>query len=198
MTSFQLRDPTSPDFWSERLQQNHTPWDRGAVPLALQDYVARHPEPRHVLIPGCGSGHEVAYLSAAGWEVSAIDFSAAAVGAARAALGPWAERVQQADFFSFVPATPLQMIYERAFFCALPRRLWPALASHWAELLPAGGLLVGFFYFDQAPKGPPFGASPQQLGELLTPAFERIEDAPVADSLPLFRDKERWQVWRRR
>lgn len=198
MTSFQLRDPSSPDFWSERFEQNFTPWDRGAVPLALRDYVARHPQPQRILIPGCGVGHEVAYLAQAGWDVCAIDFSAAAVAAARAALGPWATRVQQADFFTHVPAAPLQMIYERAFLCALPRRMWPALAARWAELLPPGGLLAGFFYFDDAPKGPPFGIAPQQLEQLLAPAFERIEDAPVSDSILPFRDKERWQVWRRR
>ncbi len=198
MTSFQLRDPASPDFWSERFEQHFTPWDRGAVPLALQEYVARDPQPRRVLIPGCGVGHEVAYLSAAGWEVCAIDFSAAAVAAARAALGQWARRVQQADFFTYEPPGPLQMIYERAFLCALPRRLWPALAARWAELLPPGGLLAGFFYFDEAPKGPPFGTSPEQLQALLAPAFERIEDAAVHDSILPFRGKERWQIWRRR
>lgn len=196
--NLQTRDPSSPDFWSERFEQKFTPWDRGAVPQALRDYVAREPQPRHVLIPGCGVGHEVAYLSEAGWEVSAIDFSAAAVAAARAALGPWAGRVQQADFFTYQPAAPLQMIYERAFLCALPRRLWPALAARWAELLPPGGLLAGFFYFDEAPKGPPFGATPAQLAELLEPAFLRIEDTAVDDSILPFRDKERWQVWRRR
>ena len=59
--NLQTRDPSSPDFWSERFEQNFTPWDRGAVPQALRDYVAREPQPRHVLIPGCGVGHEVAY-----------------------------------------------------------------------------------------------------------------------------------------
>jgi SAM-dependent methyltransferase len=196
--TLQLRDPTSPDFWTERFEQNFTPWDRGGVPLALQQYVARQPQPRTVLIPGCGIGHEVAYLSAAGWDVSAIDFSAAAVASARAALGPWASRVQQADFFTFVPPAPLQMIYERAFLCALPRHRWPALAARWAELLPSGAALAGFFYFDDAPKGSPFGLAPEQLEALLAPAFERIEDAPVTDSIATFSGKERWQVWCRR
>lgn len=196
--ALQLRDPTSPDFWTERFEQNFTPWDRGGVPLALQQYIARQPQPGTVLIPGCGTGHEVAYLSAAGWDVYAIDFSAAAVATARAALGPWAARVQQADFFTFVPPAALQLVYERAFLCALPRHMWLALAARWAELLPSGAALAGFFYFDESPKGPPFGLAPGQLETLLETDFERIEDAPVSDSIAVFSGKERWQVWRRR
>jgi len=36
------------------------------------------------------------------------------------------------------------------------------------------------------------------LRDLLEPAFERLEDRPVGDSLPVFAGKERWQLWRRR
>lgn len=32
---------------------------------------------------------------------------------------------------------------------------------------------------------------------LLSRAFDRIEDAPVADSIPVFAGRERWQIWRR-
>ncbi|MGV0951899.1 MAG: hypothetical protein ACOYB3_14615, partial [Azonexus sp.] len=50
----------------------------------------------------------------------------------------------------------------------------------------------------EQPKGPPFGILPEQLDELLTPNFTRIEDAAVDDSIPVFSGRERWQVWRRR
>lgn len=196
--TFQSRDPSDQAFWSERFEQHFMPWDKGGVPAALQDFVARSARNAVVLIPGCGCAYEVAYLSEAGWDVTAIDFSAAAVAAARALLGPWAARVEEADFFTFTPEKPLDLIYERAFLCALPRPMRAAIAARWAALLPAGGLLAGFFYFDDAPKGPPFGIAPDELGALLTPYFERIEDQPVADSIPAFEGKERWQVWRRR
>lgn len=197
MPIFQSRDPSDQAFWSERFEQNFMPWDKGGVPAALQDFVARTAHEAVALIPGCGRAYEVAYLSEAGWEVTAIDFSAAAVAAARALLGRWAARVEQADFFTFTPAKPLDLIYERAFLCALPRPMRAGIAARWAALLPAGGLLAGFFYFDGAPKGPPFGIAPDELDALLTPYFERIEDLPATDSIPAFEGKERWQVWRR-
>lgn len=194
--SFECRDPSAPGFWSERFEQGFLPWDRGGVPAHLLEFVAGAGRPYVTLIPGCGTGYEVACLSEAGWEVAAIDFSAAAVEAARKALGPWAGRVVQADFFEFVPAMPVELIYERAFFCALPPHLRQAIVTRWAELLAPGGLLAGFFFFDEAPKGPPFGISPAELEALLSPFFERIADAPVTDSLPVFAGRERWQVWR--
>jgi hypothetical protein len=76
--------------------------------------------------------------------------------------------------------------------------MWPKVAARWAELLAPGGLLAGFFYFDDALKGPPFGIDRSALDALLTPGFECVEDAAVSDSIPVFAGKERWMVWQRR
>ncbi|MDB5763780.1 MAG: SAM-dependent methyltransferase [Herminiimonas sp.] len=197
MPTFQTGDPSAPAFWTERFERNFMPWDRGGVPAALEQFVAAAPGPMVALIPGCGIGYEVAYLSEAGWDVTAIDFSPAAVAAAQAALGPWAGRVLEADFFTFVPQKPIEMIYERAFLCALPRRKWERVVQRWAELLPVDGLLAGFFFFDAALKGPPFGADRDELQALLRPYFVLTDNQAVNDSIAVFKGRERWQVWRR-
>lgn len=194
---FDSRDPLAPEFWSERFEKNFTPWDRAGVPKALQDFVASAPHPLSTLIPGCGSGYEVACMAEAGWDVTAIDFSSAAVEAARRLQPRHAARIVQADFFSFEPTRPPDLIYERAFLCALPRDKWPAIVQRWANLLQPGALLAGFFFFDEALKGPPFGASAGTLEALLTPYFDRVDDQAVSDSVAVFAGKERWQVWRR-
>lgn len=198
MPDFATRDPRSPDFWDERFEQGFTPWERGGVPQALRDFVAASPRPLATLIPGCGSAFELAYLCDAGWDAVAIDFSPAAVEKGRAVAGQWRERVELADFFAWQPRTPVELIYERAFLCAMPPAMWPQVAARWAGLLPAGGLLAGFFFFDDAPKGPPFGTTRAGLDALLAPHFDCIEDAAVSDSIPVFVGKERWMVWRRR
>jgi SAM-dependent methyltransferase len=198
MAEFSRRDPLQPGFWDERFERGFTPWDRGGVPDALRDFVARAGQPLRTLIPGCGSAWELAFLSEAGWEATAIDFSPAAVAQAKAAVGPWASRVQEADFFAWQPARPLDLIYERAFLCALPRAMWSQLAERYAALLPAGAQLAGFFFFDEAAKGPPFGTSREQLHALLDPHFVLIDDQAVNDSIPVFAGKERWQRWQRR
>lgn len=190
--------PEHPDFWCKRFGEGVTPWDAGKVPNALADFVARQPVPLNTLIPGCGSGWEAACLADHRWPVTALDFSPTAVARAREVLADFAVDLVCDDFFKWQPAQPLQLIYERAFLCALPRKLWDDWARRVAELLPPGGLLAGFFFLCEQPKGPPFGILPEQLEALLAPNFVQIEDREVDDSIPVFAGRERWQIWQRR
>lgn len=193
---FATRDPNTAAFWDERFRQGFTPWDQAGVPAALASFAART-APVPVFVPGCGNAHEVGWLAQAGWTVRAIDFSADAVAAARSQLGPHAALVEQADFFSYRPPFVPGWIYERAFLCALPPARRADYASRMAELLEPGGLLAGFFFFDDTPKGPPFGIARAGLDALLSPSFELIEDEAVDDSIPVFAGRERWMSWRR-
>ena len=63
-----------------------------------------------------------------------------------------------------------------------------------------GGELAGFFYLDDNERGPPFGISAAALRGLLDPAFELEQDLaiPAEQSIPVFKGKEVWQVWKRR
>jgi thiopurine S-methyltransferase len=190
--------PEHPDFWCKRFGEGVTPWDAGKVPDAFADFISRQPLPLNTLIPGCGSAWEAAHLADIGWPVTALDFSPVAIEKAREILGSAPVDLVCADFFTFVPARPIGLIYERAFLCALPRKLWDDWSRRIAELLPSGGILAGFFFVCEQPKGPPFGILPDQLTELLAPNFTLLEDAPVSDSIPVFAGRERWQVWQRR
>lgn len=189
--------PEHPDFWCKRFGQGVTPWDAGAVPAAFSDFIHRQQVPQATLIPGCGSAWEARHLATLGWPVTALDFSPQAVATAREIIGSAPVDLICSDFFTFSASQAYRLIYERAFLCALPRKLWPDWSRRMAELLPAGGLLAGFFFLCDELKGPPFGIRPEQLEELLTPNFRRIEDVSVADSIPVFAGRERWQVWQR-
>jgi len=190
--------PEHPDFWSKRFEQGTTPWDAGRVPQDLADFAASRPSPMNTLIPGCGSAWEAGFLASRHWPVTALDFSPAAIDTARGVLGESPVDLVCADFFQWHPPQPLDLIYERAFLCALPRKLWDDWGRRVADLLPAGGLLAGYFFVCDQLKGPPFGIQSEQLDALLQPAFERIEDRPVGDSIPVFAGRERWQIWKRK
>jgi hypothetical protein len=197
--TFPKRDPGEPEFWDLRYGARFAPWDAGKVPARLRAFAAARPRAATVLVPGCGSAWDVRAFAENGWDVLGIDFSHAALAAAVPILGRHASRARHGDFFAAIPEAPFDAVYERAFLCALPRRMWPDWARRVAELVKPGGSLAGFFYFDAGERGPPFPLNSQQeLGELLDPAFVRLEDEPVADSIPVFDGKERWQAWRRR
>ena len=197
MADFANRDPLDPAFWDERFARSFTPWDRGGVPSALREFVGRQAHSPTTLIPGCGSAYELVYLCGAGWDATAIDFAPEAVARARALAGQWGERIVEADFFAWQPVHPLELIYECAFLCALPPAMRPQLVARWAQLLAPGGRVAGFFFFDQTIKGPPFGIARTELDTLMAPYFDCVEDAAVADSIPVFAGRERWLVWRR-
>jgi SAM-dependent methyltransferase len=190
------QDSSKPDFWETRYRDQVTPWDAGKVPLALQQYRAKIPPGARVLIPGCGSAHDAYYLAENGFDVLAIDFSPAAVELAQKNLACFGDVVRLADFFDFDPGKPFDVIYERAFLCALPRKMWSGYPQRCAQLLKPGCVIAGFFFFAESPKGPPFGTSQAELDALLQPHFELIEDRAIADSIEVFAGKERWQVWR--
>ncbi len=196
---FPRSDPASPEFWEMRYQASFTPWDAGAVPVLLRSLIAVHRPAGPVLVPGCGSGHDVRFLAEAGLDVMGIDFSPAALEAARPVLGPYAGRLRQADFFAPELDGPWALVYERAFLCSLPRRCWGDWAARVAQLVAPGGLLAGFFFIGDGLRGPPFPLRGQaELDGLLAAHFDRIEDLPVEDSIAVFAGAERWQAWRRR
>ena len=192
------QDSSLPEFWDTRYRSGVTPWDAHGVPAGLERWL-RSRSPERVLIPGCGSGYEIRAFAARGHAVTAIEISDAAIEAARRELGRLADVVRKADFFTF--ATPAyDLVYERAFLCALPRRLWNRWGERMAQLVRPGGELAGFFYLDDNERGPPFGISTPELGSLLRPGFSLSQDIaiPPQESIAVFQGKERWQVWTRR
>ncbi|HXV83006.1 MAG TPA: methyltransferase domain-containing protein [Candidatus Binatia bacterium] len=192
-------DSTHPDFWTVRYATGRTPWDFGGVPAALKSFLAEPSTPGSVLIPGCGSGYEIQAFHTAGYDVTGIDFSPAALDQAKRVLGVLAERVILGDFFTHdFGARCFDLIYERTFLCSMPPSRWPAYVNRVADLLSAGGKLIGiFFYAEQSASGAPYPLAEKQAEQLFESRFRLVRSELVTDSLPLFCGMERWQEWRK-
>jgi hypothetical protein len=136
----------------------------------------------------------VQHFAEHGDDVLGIDFSDPALARARKLALP----VRKADFFA-LDEPPFDVVYERTFLCALPRSRWPDWSARIPKMVRPGGLLAGFFFFDDNERGPPFGISMARLHELLDSSFTLVQDEPVpaAQSVPVLAGKERWQVWKR-
>jgi SAM-dependent methyltransferase len=193
-------NPSRPEYWDQRYASDRTPWDFGGVPTDLQNFLKQITPPR-VLIPGCGSGHEIKAFIAAGYDVTALDISSVAVDRAKKLVGPaLAHCVELGDFFTHPLAVEsFDLIYERTFLCALTPDRREAYRDRCATLLKPSGALSGYFYYQAtAPDaGPPFGFAWGEADELFSRYFILTKDVPVNDSLPLFAGRERWQERRR-
>lgn len=141
-----MAGPTQ-DFWQQRFETGETPWDRrGAHPQLLQWLDQGLITPAHrIVVPGCGSGHELLSLGEAGIAAIGLDYAPAAVALARDRLGSLPGAVEQADVLAWQPAEPLDLVYEQTCLCALHPDHWRRYADQLHGWLKPGGLLLALF-----------------------------------------------------
>ena len=67
-------------FWQQRFESKQTGWDRGQASPQLMDWLnSGSLQPCKILIPGCGSGWEVIELAKREFDITALDYTPAAV-----------------------------------------------------------------------------------------------------------------------
>jgi SAM-dependent methyltransferase len=142
-----MAGPTK-EFWEERFAAGDTPWDRGESSPQLAAWLsAGDLRPCRILVPGCGSGYEVADLALAGFEVTGLDYADAAIARAHQRLkdaGLDATLVQ-ADALAWQPERPFDAVYEQTCLCALHPDDWRAYADRLHRWIAPGGRLFALF-----------------------------------------------------
>lgn len=159
----------SPNFWQEKFETQQTGWDRGQASPQLMHWLAAgvlHPHNgRRIAVPGCGKGWEVAALSAAGFEVTGLDYTPAAVAEAQQCLNQagLSAQVIQADVLAFQPEQAFDAVYEQTCLCALSPEHWVTYSQQLARWIRPGGYLYVMFMQVTRPgsqqglvEGPPF------------------------------------------
>ena len=136
------------DFWNERFLSHSTGWDRGGVhPQLLHGVASGALQPCRILVPGCGAGHEVEYLAAAGFEVTALDYSEQAVALVEQRLQQRGLKatVLQADVRQWQAPARFDAVWEQTCLCALYPDDWVGYAQQLHRWLqPQGRLFVQF------------------------------------------------------
>jgi SAM-dependent methyltransferase len=136
------------EFWDKRFQANDTPWDRGGVNPQLHAWLkAKLLRPCRILVPGCGSGHEVVALAAAGFEVTGLDYAPSAIGRALKAIEAAGQKATlvEADALAWQPDRPFDAVYEQTCLCALYPDHWRAYADQLNRWIAPGGFLYALF-----------------------------------------------------
>jgi SAM-dependent methyltransferase len=160
-----LTGPTR-EFWEHRFQSGETPWDRGAVNPQLDAWLATGAlRPGRILVPGCGSGHEVVALARAGFDVTAIDYAPEALLRTRESLqaaNADAELIE-ADVLEWNADRAFDAIYEQTCLCALYPDHWRRYADQLHRWLAPNGSLYALFVQMMRPgaargaiEGPPY------------------------------------------
>jgi SAM-dependent methyltransferase len=174
--------PSDPEFWQNRYEAGETHWDKGAASPPLLEFLAQERVEGRVLVPGCGSGHDVRALAAQGAEVIGMDFAPGAIAATNAHANLPKTDFVLSDFLNLEPRFGGQFdwIFEHTCFCAIDPKRRPDYLRSCLQALRPGGSILGVFYINpdqDDPDHPPFRVSIAELDDWFAPHFETLHQA---------------------
>ncbi|MEM9281609.1 MAG: methyltransferase domain-containing protein [Verrucomicrobiota bacterium] len=163
--------------WEYQYQTQQTPWEKGAPAPPLLEWLDHHPETisGRLLVPGCGTGHDVRALAGQtkASPLVGLDVSETALEIARSHAPAGNETYLLDDLFVLPESQggTYDWVFEHTCFCAiLPSQREDYVEAVHQLLKPGGQLLAVFFldpYDDDHPPGggPPHGTSLDELQE---------------------------------
>lgn len=195
--------------WEKRYKTGDTPWEKGSPAPPLLETIGKLGleiwGDSQVLVPGCGSGHDVRALAAAGLTPIGVDLAPLAI--ERAELYPKAgdETYELADFLdpAWRAGKSFSAVWEHTCFCAIDPSRRDDYAQACADLIKPGGRLIGVFFltpFDpgEEAEGPPFGATVDEIDARFAQWFVREHGWVPEKSYPGREGREWLAVFRRK
>lgn len=175
-------------FWTDLYLKNEGRWELDAPAPALKEMLPRMKWPKsRVLVLGAGSGNDAAYFAEKGHVVTAVDFSEEALAQAKKKYGHL-ENINwvQSDIFKLPKEfqNSFDVVFEHTCYCAIDPTLRNQLVKTWIQCLVPGGHLLGVFFVNDKPKGPPFGGSEWEVRERLKKTFQFNFWGRWRDSVP--------------
>ncbi|KAJ3187527.1 hypothetical protein HDU85_006822 [Gaertneriomyces sp. JEL0708] len=213
----------NPSGWHDLWVSSHTPWDEGRAMPALIALFKPSTLPASLLtslsqgtalVPGCGSGHDVLFLSSTPGRtsVTGLDISPRAVSVAESIRDEQkipASKVSYTagDFFSYTPPEKYNLVYDHTFLCALEPQRRPQWAEKIHSLLSDGedtGFLITYMFpISDHQGGPPYALSEEIYHSVLDFAFDcvYIKDVPPEEQTDRRRNGkfgEKIAVWKKK
>ncbi len=191
--------------WDEHYKNHEIPWDKGAPAPALMEVIEQgcFPEGAEVLVPGCGRGHDVFFLSDAGFLTTGLDISKHAMDYAlshareRDAAKRPAFEVGDITDPSCLADRRYDVVWEHTCYCAIFPEQREAYVEFIAHRLKPEGLYVGLFFIaEEKEDGPPFASSMEGLHGILDKHFQLEWERRPARSFPTREGIERLMCWR--
>lgn len=175
--------------WEALYQRGEAGWDKGAPAPGLLAFLAEKPLTGRVLVPGCGRGHDVRAIAAAGArEVIGLDIAPSAFLGAETLPHT---RFVRGDLFALPTEFhgAFDAVFEHTCFCAIPRARRDDYVHAVASALKPGGLLLALFYLtprdDPDPAlGPPFNATLEELDGRFAERFTLLRSETPQTAFP--------------
>jgi len=166
--------------WEGRYLSGDMPWEKGAPSPGLVDFLAEHTalERGRVLVPGCGTGHDVRAWAQAGFDCTGLDLAPSAIRLAneRTQEAKLAAEFCQTDFLREAPERGFDWVFEHTLFCAIhpsQREDYVQAVGRW--LRPRGNFLA-VHYLISDEDGPPFGTTREEVIGRFSPGFELVRE----------------------
>ena len=175
--------------WESAYVNDETPWDKGAPSPPLREFLSKHAILQKVLVPGCGSGHDVRLLAGQGASVVGLDLAPSAVRKAGAFEAVNEERYVTDDFLNLADEFQgeFDWVVEHTCLCAID----PSQRSDYAiavnQALIAGGHFLAIFFREVSNytgEGPPHPISEEQIIALFSENFERVDSFVPTQTYP--------------
>ena len=173
--SWLIRGVTEND-WEARYQSGDMPWEKGEPAPGLVDFLSQEKglAGRRVLVPGCGTGHDVLAWARAGFDVTGADLAPSAIRLAteRARSAGLKAAFQLGNFLEDLGGGAFDVVFEHTLYCAIdPFRRDDYVRAVLRALKPQGEFLAVHYMICDA-EGPPFGTTQQELMQRFSPHFE--------------------------
>jgi SAM-dependent methyltransferase len=168
--------------WEARYQAGDTPWEKGRAHPALVEWLRENRLTGTILVPGCGTGHDVRVLAAdPAARVTGLDLAPSAKALAETFPKVGNETYIVGDFLSGSSVAPdaFDAVFEHTCFCAISPALRASYASAISAAIKPGGYFLAIFYMNPShggDDGPPFGCSVEELDALFERDFQLIRE----------------------
>jgi len=172
-----------PNFWHQRWKNNETAWHEGKANPLLVTYFSRLglAKGRRVFVPLCGKTLDISWLLSKGYRVAGVELSQTAIEQLFMELGlqpdistvgpiaQWSARyldIFVGDIFALTKKMldPVDAVYDRAAFVALPESMRDRYTVHLTEITgTAPQLLICYEYDQRVMEGPPFSVRNEEV-----------------------------------
>lgn len=191
--------------WNERYIKNDMPWEKGVGTPVLTELISIVPHyfqpSKNALVIGCGLGHDVAMLHAAGINATGLDISEAALKLARDAHPELGEVWLLDNLFTISDKKDsYDLVWEHTCYCAIPREKRADYVLSVYNLLKPDAYFAGVFFTDtgQAPDvGPPFSTTRDEVFVNFSNLFHLVWEGKPKLSYPGREDCEWVMIWQK-